>query len=87
MQVLPSNNLKYTTGRGVMIQMSIEISLPQRAKTTTIATVFISNIHLGSHQTFAHADLLSVVRSMCYWESARKQRRIHSHAIPNLDTL
>jgi hypothetical protein len=66
MQVLPSNKLKYTTGGEVMIQMSIEISLLQRAKTTTIATVFISNIHLSSHQTFTHADLLSIVRSMCY---------------------
>jgi hypothetical protein len=70
MQVLPSNKLKYTTGGEVMIQMSIEISLLQRAKTTTIATVFISNIHLSSHQTFTHADLLSVL-DQCATEIAQ----------------
>ena len=33
-----------------MIQMSIEISLLQRAKTTTIATVFLNNIHLVANR-------------------------------------
>ena len=51
-------------GGGVIIQMSLEISLLQRAKTTTIATVFISNIHLSS-QTSTPTDLLPVVRSIC----------------------
>lgn len=62
MQVLTIEQVKIYTRGGVIIQMSLEISLLQRAKTTTIATVFISNIHLGS-QTFTPTDLLPVVRS------------------------
>ena len=62
MQVLTVEQVKMYNRGGVIIQMSLEISLLQRAKTTTIATVFISNIHLGS-QTFTPTDLLPVVRS------------------------
>jgi hypothetical protein len=62
MQVLTIEQVKIYNRGGVIIQMSLEISLLQRAKTTTIATVFISNIHLGS-QTFTPTDLLPVVRS------------------------
>ena len=66
MQVLTIEQVKMYNRRGVIIQMSLEISLPRRAKTTTtIATVFISNIHLSS-QTFTPTDLLPVVRSICY---------------------
>jgi hypothetical protein len=62
MQVLTIEQVKIYNRGGVIIQMSLEISLLQRAKTTTIATVSISNIHLGS-QTFTPTDLLPVVRS------------------------
>lgn len=62
MQVLTVEQVKMYNRGGVIIQMLLEISLFQRAKTTTIATVFISNIHLGS-QTFTPTDLLPVVRS------------------------
>lgn len=65
MQVLTVEQVKMYNRGGVIIQMLLEISLFQRAKTTTIATVFISNIHLSS-QTFTPTDLLSVVRSICY---------------------
>jgi hypothetical protein len=65
MQVLTVEQVKMYNMGGVIIQMSLEISLLQRAKTTTIATVFISNIHLSS-QTFKPTDLLPVVRSICY---------------------
>jgi hypothetical protein len=64
MQVLTIEQVKIYNRGGVIIQMSLEISLLQRAKTTTIATVSISNIHLGS-QTFTPTDLLPVVRSIC----------------------
>lgn len=65
MQVLTVEQVKMYNRGGVIIQMLLEISLFQRAKTTTIATVSISNIHLSS-QTFTPTDLLPVVRSICY---------------------
>jgi hypothetical protein len=66
MQVLTIEQVKTYNRGGVIIQMSLEISLLQRAKTTTIATTaFISNIHLSS-QTFTPTDLLPVVRTICY---------------------
>ena len=65
MQVLTVEQVKMYNRGGVIIQMLLEISLFQRAKTTTLATVFISNIHLSS-QTFTPTDLLPVVRSICY---------------------
>lgn len=58
MQVLTVEQVKMYNRGGVIIQMLLEISLFQRAKTTTI-------IHLSS-QTFTPTDLLPVVRSICY---------------------